>query len=88
MLKVVPTGRFRKDYALMKRRGKDMGRLSAIVEQLAALEPLDLRHRDHALSGNFEGLRDCHIEPDWVLIYQVEDDELRLIRCGSHADLF
>lgn len=88
MLKIVPTGRFRKDYATVKRRGKDLNKLATIVNRLAGLEPLAVKHRDHALSGSWEGCRDCHVEPDWLLIYRVADDELHLIRTGSHSDLF
>ena len=88
MLKVIPTGRFRKDYALMKRRGKDMEKLVAIVDRIAGLEPLEQRHRDHALSGEWEGCHDCHIEPDWLLIYWTDSDTLHLARTGTHADLF
>ncbi len=88
MLKIVPTSRFRKDYATMKRRGKDMDKLASIVDRLAGLEPLALKHRDHALSGTWKGCRDCHVEPDWLLIYRVEPGELHLIRTGTHSDLF
>jgi len=72
----------------MKRRGKDMAKLAAIVDRLARLEPLAAKHRDHPLSGNWSGCRDCHVEPDWVLIYRVDGDELHLIRTGTHSDLF
>lgn len=88
MLKIIPTGRFHKDYARMKRRGKDMNKLTTIVDRLALATPLDKRHRDHALSGDWDDCRECHVEPDWLLIYKVAADELHLIRTGSHSDLF
>ncbi len=88
MLKIIPTGRFNKDYARMKRRGKDMNKPVTIVERLALVASLDRHHRDHALSGVWDDCRECHIEPDWLLIYRVADDELHLIRTGSHSDLF
>ncbi|MDP2815265.1 MAG: type II toxin-antitoxin system YafQ family toxin [Rectinemataceae bacterium] len=88
MLTVIPTGRFRKDYALMQRRGKDMDKLVAIVDRIAALEPLEQRHKDHALCGEWEGCRDCHVEPDWLLIYWADAHSLHLVRTGTHADLF
>ena len=70
------------------RQGADLTKLEAIVIRLVAELPLDERQRDHALSGNWRGYRDCHIEPDWLLIYRVVDDELQLTRTGSHAELF
>jgi mRNA interferase YafQ len=72
----------------MKRRGKDMEKLVAIVDRIAGLEPLEQRHGDHALSGEWEGCHDCHIEPDWLLIYWTDSDTLHLARTGTHADLF
>ena len=70
------------------RQGADISRLEAVVETLAAQEPLDERFRDHALIGNWKGHRECHIQPDWLLIYRNEGDELQLVRTGGHADLF
>lgn len=87
-MKIIPTGRFHKDYALMVRRGKDMTRLEAVIDQIASREPLQQRYRDHALSGDLEGCRDCHVEPDWLLIYWIDDVTLHLVRTGTHSDLF
>jgi mRNA interferase YafQ len=70
------------------KRGKDLERLLGIVQMLADEKPLPAMHRDHPLKGEYSGKRDCHIEPDWILIYAVEDEELILYRTGSHADLF
>lgn len=75
---------------LAKRRGLDISLLEDIVERLLHKIPLEARNRDHALSGNYKGYRECHIQPDWLLIYLIEDDilTLTLIDTGSHADLF
>lgn len=66
-----------------------MALLVSVVEKLADGIPLDARHRDHALTGNFKGLRECHVSPDWLLIYQIFEDVLvlSLTRLGSHSDL-
>ena len=83
------TRQFKKDFKRSRRRGKDIGKLQRIVELLARDEPLPPQCRDHALSGKLIGTRECHIEPDWLLIYAYhESEELILIRLGSHADLF
>jgi len=65
-----------------------MAKLRAVIELLVAGVPLPEKYRDHALRGNYKGARDCHISPDWLLIYAVVEDELRLIRTGSHTELF
>jgi mRNA interferase YafQ len=82
------TACFKRDLKRMQKRGKNISRLKEIVGRLANGEYLDPKHRDHALSGNWSGTRDCHIEPDWVLIYSITEDSLRLERTGSHSDLF
>ena len=90
MLKLITTGQFRKDYKRVKRRGYDMKRLEDIIDQLLAEQPLAEKHRDHALVGNYIGFRECHIMPDWLLIYAVDKGQLILTasRTGSHANLF
>ena len=65
-----------------------MARLRAVIEMLLAEEPLPPRLKDHPLSGSWAGFRDCHVEPDWVLIYQIDGDRLILARTGTHSDLF
>ena len=80
--------RFRRDVRRLKRRGVDLSRLQAVVRTLAADESLAERYRDHALVGNWQGFRECHIQPDWLLIYRVTEGELQLARTGNHADLF
>ncbi|MDO5456170.1 MAG: type II toxin-antitoxin system YafQ family toxin [Eubacteriales bacterium] len=90
MLKIVPSNQFKKDLKLAKKRGLSLNHLTAVVNMLAAREPLNERYRDHALTGRYRGFRECHIQPDWLLIYRIEGDELELFlfRTGSHADLF
>jgi mRNA interferase YafQ len=82
------TSRFKKDLKRIKRRGFDVGILQVAIKKLAYDETLDPRYRDHALIGNYAGTRECHLEPDWLLIYRLVDDHLVLVRTGSHADLF
>ncbi len=84
----VTTGRFEKSVRLMQRRGKDMSRLRHVMEKLIGQEPLETRHRDHVLAGNYAGRRECHVEPDWLLIYQVGPDWILFEDTGTHADLF
>ena len=89
MLKIMFTNRMKRDVKRMKRRGKDMDKLTDVLDTLARQEPLPKRNRDHALTGNLSDFRECHIEPDWVLIYRIEQDELLLVfaRSGSHSEL-
>lgn len=72
----------------MKRRGKDLGKLKSAIEFLLSEEPIPERLRDHELTGSWKGIRDLHIEPDWLLLYEMVVEELVLIRTGTHADLF
>ena len=90
MLTPQETTRFRRDRRRMRRRGKDIGKLESIVRILLDEEPLPERQRDHQLTGNWSGYRECHIEPDWLLIYKIDHDEetLTLVRTGTHSDLF
>ena len=106
MLKPEVTGQFKKDYKLAVKRGCDPQKLSAVVELLCEEKPLPSAYRDHALtnSKNYKDMRECHIQPDWLLIYLKENDVqpdwllvykierdaliLKLIRTGSHSDLF
>lgn len=84
------TNRFQKDIALVKRQGKQIDKLFQIVELLAEGNALPQKNRDHALEGIYSTCRECHIEPDWLLIYRIEDNLLQLIlmRTGSHSNLF
>ena len=89
-LKIVASNTFKKDLKSAKKRGLKLDKLQAIVDKLAAEIPLEQKHRDHALTGNYKDFRECHIEPDWLLIYRKDTDvlELFLFRTGTHADLF
>lgn len=88
MLIVKPTNRFFRDLRLAKKRGYDLDKIEAIVDLLQAGKPLPVRNRDHSLSGDWHNHRECHIEPDWLLIYRIDQDFLFLERTGTHADLF
>ena len=81
---------FKKDYKRIVKRGYDMRLLEKVIELLANQKPLPEKNRDHQLSGDYAGCRECHITPDWLLIYEVADEELilYLTRTGSHSDLF
>ena len=84
------TSQFKKDYKLAKRRGLNLSLLKKIISQLANGVQLDEKYRDHDLSGDWKGHRECHIQPDWLLVYRIEDDVLilTLSRTGTHSDLF
>lgn len=88
MLKPAFTSRFNKDVKLSRKRGKDLAKLKLILDRLISEQSLDPRHRDHKLIGNFVGRRECHIEPDWLLIYKLQGREVIFERTGTHADLF
>ncbi len=79
---------FKKDVKRIQKSGKDMSKLTQVIEKLANGETLETEYRDHALAGNYQSYRDCHLEPDWLLIYQSSETELVLVRIGSHSDLF
>lgn len=88
MLNLNQSGKFKKDYKLCIKRGYDLNLLQAAINTLRIPAPLPLKNEDHSLSGNLAGMRECHILPDWLLIYQVNGNELYLVRTGTHADLF
>lgn len=88
MKPVIQTSQFKKDIKRLKKRGKDLNKLGAVIRLLATDQTLEEQHRDHPLIGNWLGSRDCHIEPDWILIYRNEPESLFLERSGSHSDLF
>lgn len=79
---------FRKDLKLMSKRSKDISKLKEIILKLLAKEPLPAKNRNHALSGQYKGFLECHIEPDWLLIYRLTETSLILVRTGTHSDLF
>ena len=88
MLLLQRTNRFKKDVKRMLKRGKDIERIQTVIIKLVKKQALPIKYCDHALSGNFNYARECHIEPDWLLIYTQTQDILRLERTGSHSDLF
>ena len=88
MLTPVWSGRFKRDVRRAKKRGKDMDKLKAVLSLLIEQKPLPASYNDHPLRGDWSGFRDLHIEPDWLLLYRVDGDELQLARTGTHADLF
>ena len=84
------TSRFKKDYKLLKKRGYDMDKLLDVVDMLREGRELPTEYKDHPLRGDYVGHRDCHIEPDWVLIYFKSESTLvlSLTRTGTHSDVF
>ncbi len=88
--KIIWTARFKKDYKLMMKRQLDIDLLDDIIRTLARGETLPLKNKDHELTGRWVGHRECHIQPDWLLIYRIDDDFLilTLSRTGTHSDLF
>ena len=87
---VVPSNRFLKELKRMKKRRADMNKIKFVIDELAAGNTLSARYRDHILTGDYKGLHECHIEPDWLLIYEIDGKKLRLLllRTGTHSDLF
>lgn len=88
MLELNVTTQFRRDRRLCIKRGYDMTLLNAVVDTLRIPAPLPPEKRDHVLSSRYNGRRECHIQPDWLLIYRVEGNALYLDRTGTHSDLF
>jgi mRNA interferase YafQ len=87
-MRLAQTTQFKKDVKRLQKRGKDLAKIKTVIGLLLAEKPLPPKNRDHQLGGNWSGRRDCHIEPDWILIYKPLDDELLLERTGTHSDLF
>jgi mRNA interferase YafQ len=89
-LDIVLSNRFRKDLKLAKKRGLDLNLLDEVVTTLATTQVLDEKYRDHPLSGDYAGFRECHIQSDWLLVYRIDYEEvfLMLSRTGTHSDLF
>lgn len=84
------TAAYKKSYKLMKKRGLDLNLLDKVVDELRQGNPLDEKYKDHILKGEYAGFHECHIKPDWLLIYLIEDNilTLTLVNTGSHSDLF
>ena len=88
MRELYTTTPFKKDIKRASRRGKDPKKLQQIIDKLVSNEPLDMRNRPHDLSGYWSDCRECHIEPDWLLIWREDEGSVTLMRTGTHADLF
>jgi mRNA interferase YafQ len=88
MRKITLTAQFEKDVKRAKKRSCDMGKLSEVIRLLGQGSLEECQYRDHALKGKYEGLRECHISPDWLLIYHSSLEQVLLVRTGSHTDLF
>ena len=88
MLTPVRSTQFKRDVKRARKQGKDLTRLRVVLAALVRQEPLAAQQRDHPLRGIWKGYRETHIEPDWLLIYRIEGNELHLVRIGSHSDLF
>ncbi len=90
MLDLVTTTQFRKDLKRIRKRGYDLSKLDTVIQTLLKEEPLAEKYRDHALTGDYSGFRECHVEPDWLLIYAVDQGQMILTasRTGTHSDFF
>ena len=88
MLKLKTTHRFDKDFIKAIKSGKDIEKIKIVMRKLAAQESLEKKHKDHKLKGGFSGRRECHVEPDWLLIYKIEGDTIIFERTGTHSELF
>ena len=85
---LISGAQFRRDIKLAQRRGKDTSKLRELILLLAEGSPLPPRYKDHPLAGEWKHHRDCHLEPDWLLVYKIDGDDLYLVRTGTHSDLF
>ena len=90
MLDLIMTGQFKRDLKRIQKRDLELELLKNVIRLLLEEQTLDEKYRDHALTGNYRGFRECHIQPDWLLIYAIDHNELILTasRTGSHSDLF
>jgi len=88
MYEIIRTAQFKRDVKKTLRRNKDVDKLKELIKKLVKGEALDAKYRDHPLKGDCRDYRDCHIEPDWILIHRIKSEKLNLIRTGSHSDLF
>lgn len=88
MFGILRTSQFRRDVKKAKTRGKEVERLKTVIVPLAQGRSLPAKYKDHQLKGTYKDCRECHVEPDWLLIYRIEPNVLQLVRTGSHSDLF
>ncbi len=85
---LIYTTQFKRDYKRVKKQKKELNKLKVLIGKLVSGKKLELNYKDHQLSGEFKGYRDCHIEPDWLLIYKKSPEAIILERTGSHSELF
>jgi mRNA interferase YafQ len=88
MLILVRTTQFKRDIKLAEKRGRQMSKLKIVMTKLAREEVLDPKYKDHKLGGDYKNHRECHVEPDWLLIYRLTSTEIHFVRTGTHSDLF
>lgn len=88
MLKINSSGRFKRDLKICQKRGYDLHLLESVIDILRIPDQLPIQNKDHFLKGDYSGHKECHIAPDWLLIYEIYEDELYLDRTGTHSDLF
>lgn len=88
MLTPIYKNKFEKDIKRLAKRGKDLTKLRKVVQQLIATEALEEKYKEHSLKGEYSDCQECHIEPDWLLIYMISNPHITFIRSGTHADLF
>jgi mRNA interferase YafQ len=88
MLNPIRSNAFKREFKLMTKRGKDPSKFQEVASMLIREIPLQTEHRDHKLQGSYLGSRECHIEPDWLLIYTISGNEIIFERTGTHSDLF
>ena len=88
MLRVFQSGKFKKDLIKMSKRGCDLNKIKSVMLKIIEQKPLESKHKLHQLKGNFKDRWDCHVDPDWVLIYKIEGDSVIFERTGTHSDLF
>jgi mRNA interferase YafQ len=88
MRTITITAQFEKSFKLAKKRGFDLSKMSAVILLLGQGDLKERQYHDHPLKGKYEGLRECHLSPDWLLIYHSTDEDVTLIKTGTHADLF
>jgi mRNA interferase YafQ len=88
MLVPVRTTQFKRDVKLVQKQGKNMSKLKTVMTKLIHEEQLEIKHQDHKLSGDYKNHRECHIEPNWLLIYRIVAEEIHFVRTGSHSELF
>ena len=88
MFELLRTSQFKRDVKRAKKRGKNTDRLKTVILLLARGRTVPAKYKDHQLKGIYKDCRECHVEPDWLLIYRIEANVLQLVRTGTHADLF